>query len=375
MNVCHLASGDLWAGAEVQLATLLAELARDDRLRLSAIFYNSGILADRVREIGIPVWVFDERKHNSLRLLHETRKILRQERIDILHTHRYKENILGGVAAKISGVKHLICTVHGMSEPFSGFRRLKASAYGFLNDLVLRLLMDSVVTVSHDIRRKLSRRLKPAKLVTIHNGIDLDRLCAGRDPRQVRDALGIGADDPVIGSVGRLTPVKGYPALLRACRLLRERRPNLRLVLVGDGPERKPLERVADQLGIREQVVFCGFHPQPAEIVAALDVFVLSSLHEGISMSLLEALALGVSVVVTDVGGNPEVVRHGETGLLVPPQDDQALADACGILLDDPELRRQLADKGKSLVQQRFSKEAMAEKVYRLYEDLFDKKR
>ena len=139
---------------------------------------------------------------------------------------------------------------------------------------------------------------------------------------------------------------------------------------MGDGPERKPLERVADQLGIREQVVFCGFHPQPAEIVAALDVFLLSSLHEGISMSLLEALALGVPVVVTNVGGNPEVVRHGETGLLVPPQDDQALADACGILLDDPELRRQLADRGKSLVQQRFSKEAMAEKVYRVYADM-----
>ena len=87
-------------------------------------------------------------------------------------------------------------------------------------------------------------------------------------------------------------------------------------------------------------------------------------------MSLLEALALGVPVVVTNVGGNPEVVRHGETGLLVPPQDDQALADACGALLDDPELRRQVADKGKSLVQQRFSKEAMAEKVYRVYADM-----
>jgi glycosyltransferase involved in cell wall biosynthesis len=371
VKICHLASGDLWAGAEVQLAALLAGLQRYDRLSLCAILYNSGVLADRLNALGIPVWVLEESKLNPLRLLLKTRQILKREKIEILHTHRYKENFLGALAGKMSRVKHLVRTVHGMSEPFTGYRNLKTSFHHFLDFYVSRFWMEKVITVSRDIEYSLATKLRRDKLITIHNGIDLERLRGEKNPAELRKSMGIAADDFVIGSVGRLTPIKGYQFLLRAGKIISRNKPNFKLVLVGDGPERRALTQLARELELEQTVIFTGFTPDVAEVISIFDIFVLSSLHEGISISLLEALGLGVPAVVTDVGGNPEVVRDGETGLLVPPRDENELARVCLMLLEDKTKREKMGDRGRVLIKQEFSNKQMAERVYRLYRDLY----
>ena len=372
INVCHLASGDLWAGAEVQLATLIAGLKNFPDVRLTAILLNSGILADRLRACGIPVRIFEERSHNAVQLLFQIRRILAEERFDIFHTHRYKENILGGLAGAMVGVPHQIRTVHGMGEPFVGFRSVKSKVYRMLDMLVARSLVKMSIAVSCDIERQLSARYGADRVVMIHNGIDCDRLQLTTSPAAVRQRLGVDVTHRLIGSVGRLTPVKGYQYLLGAYRRIAERDSLVRLVLVGDGPERLRLESLAREYGIDGKVIFYGFTSDVGEILAALDVFVLSSLHEGISISLLESMALGIPSVVTAVGGNPEIVRHNETGLLVPPLDEPALADAIVSLLNNPGRAATMREAGKKLVESEFSKDAMATRVHALYRRLVD---
>lgn len=372
INVCHLASGDLWAGAEVQLATLIAGLTKFQDVRLTVILLNSGILADRLGECGIPVRILEERSHNAVQLLFQIRRILSEERFDILHTHRYKENILGGLAGAMVGVPHQIRTVHGMREPFVGFKSVKSRVYRMLDMLVARSRIKMSIAVSCDIERQLSARYGADRVVMIHNGIDCERLRLTTSPAVVRQRLGVDVTHKLIGSVGRLTPVKGYQYLLGAFRRIAERDSNARLVLVGDGPERLRLESLAWEYGIDKKVIFYGFTSDVGEILAALDVFVLSSLHEGISISLLESLALGIPSVVTAVGGNPEVVRHNETGLLVPPLDEPALADAIVSLLDNPGRTAAMREAGRKLVETEFSKDAMATHVHTLYRRLVD---
>jgi glycosyltransferase involved in cell wall biosynthesis len=370
INVCHLASGDLWAGAEVMLTALVSGLKQYDDLNLRVILYNTGVTADRIAEAGVEAVVLDESHLSSVRLLSKTKHLLHQEKIDILHTHRYKENILGGVAARMAGVKQIVRTVHGMPEPYYGLRQLKARLYSSVDLAVCRYWVDLLVTVSDDIRRSLGSRINPGKIVTVHNGVDLNRLNVTTSSRDIKHRLGVGENEILIGSAGRLMPVKGYEYLLEAVRIMSEKRRDVRLLLIGDGPERDTLKQAVVNLGLEDHVLFHGFTPNTAELIKAMDIFVLSSLHEGISIALLEAMALGVPVVVTAVGGNREVITEGKTGLLVPSQDAGALASACLRLTDDVQLRETLSERERSLIKREYTCEVMAGKMHTLYREL-----
>lgn len=370
IKICHLASGDLWAGAEVMLASLVKALKQYDFLEVSAILCNRGILEENLKAMDVPIRVISEAENNPLQLLIKIRNQLAAEKPTILHTHRYKENFLGALAARMSGVRHIVCTVHGMAEPFRGLKNVKSSIYNFLNLQVQRFLLEKVITVSNDIRRTLTKKIKPSKLATVHNGIDLDRLKNIRPRNEIRRELSLPDDALVLGSVGRMMPVKGYEYLLRACKLIFEKDSHARLIMVGEGPLRGRLESYAADLGIAGKVIFPGFLPETADIINAMDIFVLSSLHEGISISLLESLALGIPAVVTDVGGNPEVLEDGRHGRLVPPRDSNALVEACLGLANDSEKRLMMGNMGRDYIKANFSKEAMAEKMQRIYLDL-----
>lgn len=372
INVCHLASGDLWAGAEVMLTALVSGLKQYDDLNLSVILYNAGITADRIGEAGVEAVVLDESHLSSVRLLSRTKDLLRQKQIDILHTHRYKENILGGVAARMAGVKRVVRTVHGMPEPYYGLQQLKARLYSSVDLAVCRYRVDLLVTVSDDIRRSLGSKINPGKIVTVHNGVDLNQLTVTTSSRDIRRRLGVDENETLIGSAGRLMPVKGYEYLLKAVQIMGEKQRDVRLLLIGDGPERKSLEQAVANLGLDDRVIFHGFTPDTAELIKAMDIFVLSSLHEGISIALLEAMALGVPVVATAVGGNREVITDGETGLLVPSRDAESLATACLRLMDDAQLRKMLTERGRSLIKQEYTRDVMAGRMHTLYRELVE---
>ena len=376
INICHLVSGDLWAGAEVQLATLVSGLLEYKALNITAILYNSGILEERLRQLGVPVWVIDEENYNSLNLIRETNKILKEMECHILHSHRYKENVLGALARINTGVKCHVCTVHGLSEPFKGFKLYKAKIYEFCNYLAGRFSADRIIAVSDDTRKHLAKKYGSSKLITIHNGIDIDSLLDPQFRTMVsKKELGLGEDSFILGTIGRLMPVKGYEYLLKAFKLLQDKHDNLVLLIIGDGPERDALESLAQDLKISAKVVFYGFTENVSAMMGLFGIFILSSLSEGISLSLLEAMAAGIPAVVTSVGGNPEVISHNKTGLLVPPRNEYALAEACSILLTDQKFRSQLSLNGQHNVAQRFTKKAMAGMVSNLYRELIDSTR
>jgi len=367
----HLISGDLWAGAEAQTASLLFHLKNDDRYQLSAIIYNYGRLAEDLANCGIPTFILDEQTNGLPKLFLKTCKLLQHNKVDLLHTHRYKENILGAFAAKLNKIPFLVRTVHGLPEPFTGYKRFKANFHIIIDSLVAKSLFDKTIAVSEEMRTELCKKLPPEQIVTIHNAVDIEKCKTQFDKLSMKRNLGIDDHSPVIGSVGRLVPIKGYKYFLKAAKLILKERSEVRFLLVGDGILKKELQKMANDLQVLQNFSFLGIRNDVLDIMNTMDIFLLPSLHEGISTALLEALALGLPVVATKVGGTPEVLEHGVSGFLVKPKDEKALAEHCLELLRNPSLMEKMSLEARKIVSLKFSAEKQAESVSQLYQNLF----
>src|SRR5262245_55447743 len=325
MRVCHFVSGDVWAGAEVQVATLLAALKRFPELELSALLLNAGKLHDELGRLGIPVALCDESRLGLARLLMEVTRCLRKGRPQILHTHGYKEQVLAAAAGRMSNRPRLVQTYHGLQENLPGWAGLKMRIYDRINGAASA---DALIGVSSEITRILQERHPSTEVRCIRNGIDTARAAPTRDRLTMRAQLGIAPDCFVVGSVGRLMPIKGLDRLIEAFAQLRQRQPGLKahLVIVGDGPLRNELEQCARRLGVAAEVRFLGARNDVYDLMACFDVFALSSLHEGVPMVILEAMAVGIPIVASRVGGIAEILEDGKDALLVPAGDPGALA-------------------------------------------------
>jgi glycosyltransferase involved in cell wall biosynthesis len=216
-------------------------------------------------------------------------------------------------------------------------------------------------------------RIRPDRLLVIPNGISLEDVPPA-DPAEARAILGLSADTLVMGTVGRLQPVKGTRYLLEAFTQLAAVHEDVVLLLVGDGPERASLQVLAQQLGIAKSVRFLGDRQDVSRCLHTMDVFVLPSIWEGMPNAALEAMAVGLPVVATAAGGTPEVVVDGVTGLLVPPRDPDALARAVARLLRDSDLRRTMGQAGRVRAKQRFSIEETVRRTEELYTTLLKEK-
>jgi glycosyltransferase involved in cell wall biosynthesis len=367
IKVCHIAHGDLWAGAEVQLVTLLEGLVHDSRLELSAILLNDGRLACEIKKLGVPVTVLSEEQYNSCRLFMNLVAMLRRRRPDLVHTHKYKDNILGTAAAAAVGIRNVVRVVHGMTEPFSGMAYVKMMGYESVDRLITRLKVKRLIAVSEDIESDLRRCYGAHKVVQIHNGINLSRVKVTQHREHMRRSLGFQYGDRVIGTVGRLTPVKGHNILLQAAGSLIRKRGNVKVLIVGDGPLKATLTQLIHDLRIEKEVVLAGQRDDVYDLVNCMDVFVLSSFHEGIPMVLLEALALKCPVVASRVGGIPEVATHGVGGLLVSPGNAAELEQGIDRILEDELYAKKLAEAGRLRVEEEFSASVMAERTADLY--------
>lgn len=372
LRICHIASGDLWAGAEVQVVSLLGALRRFTDLEISAVVLNNGRLIDELRMLKIPVTLFDESGLGSFELFTALRAHLWQLRPDIIHSHRYKEHILGVLAAKFSHNPAVIQTYHGLEENLSGFAAVKMTGYSWLNIMSANLFVQGVIGVSEDIAARLKWYMPLANVCCIRNGIDFERISSTLDTAQVRKSLGIPPDAFVVGSVGRLTSIKGINHLIKGFALLvgNGDAQCSRLIIVGDGPCRISLERLAQEQGVASQTMFLGERRDVYDMMKACNVFALPSLHEGVPMVLLEAMAVGVPIVASRVGGIPEVVTDGREARLVPSQDPVAIMEALGTLRDSMDLSRRLVAAARSRVEQKFSIHHTAGQVRDMYRKL-----
>lgn len=374
IRVCHIASGDRWAGAEAQIAALLPALSKRGDVRVSAIFLNEGRLADETRRCGVEVCVLREREYGFLRILDGAARFLRGKDVRILHSHRYKENMLATMLACRCNVPALVRTQHGAPEPFGGWRRVRRSVLGFVDRLTARHFTDCVVSVSEELCAGISRYVRPGRLAVIHNAIDLEAVISPLSVGEAKVRAGIPASCPVVGAVGRLEPIKRLDLFLRAAREIADRVPNTRFLVAGEGSEEDRLRRLAENLGLSRTVAFLGQRNNVYDVLRAMDVLVLCSDHEGLPTSLLEALYLHVPVVARPVGGIPEVIEQEVGGVLVNSSEPSALADASIALLADGRRREQLAAAGSGLVARRFSVERAASEMVRLYRKLGERR-
>lgn len=319
--------GEHWAGAEVQCAHLADGLVRCHDLELSAILFSEGRLADEFRRLGVAAAVVDAGRRGG-RLVSGVAAALRDRPVDILHTHGYKANIVGGLAGRRVGVRWFVRTEHGYTEPFTGVDRLKMGAYKGVDFLFGRFATHWIIAVSHEMYANLIRSYPGDRVAFIQNGIVLDRVRPTADPGEVRARFGLTDRTPVFGTAGRLVAVKGIEYFLDAAQAIREVLPDARFFVVGDGPLREPLMARARERRVESAVEFTGFRADVVDLVNMMDVFVLPSLSEGLPMVILEAIAVGTPIVASAVGGIPEIVRP-PTGWVVPPRDASALTTAC----------------------------------------------
>ncbi len=295
-------------------------------------------------------------------------KIFRREQPDVIHTHTSKAGALGRIAAQLAGVRTVVHTPHG--HVFYGhFGRLASWAFLQVERLLARRTTWLIALTEAERDEHLDRRVGVAERFAVApSGIDLDRYRAlvgvtGRRP----SGLDIPPDAVVVGSVGWLTTVKGPRYLIEAVAKLKPTHPRLHLVLVGSGDLRDELGALAKTLGIGRSVTFAGQRQDVPDCLAAMDVFVLPSLNEGMGRALVEAMAAGRPVVATRVGGIPAIIEDRATGLLVPPQDSDALAGALAELLRDPARAKEIGTAGSAAIGKRFGATDMVRAIEAVY--------
>lgn len=344
LRVLHIASGDLWAGAEVQAFTLMSHLARMPETRIAAVLMNDETLADRLRSIGISPYVLDERRIHPLGIFLKLRTVLRSWQPDVLHTHRQKENILGSLANRSSGNVPSVRTVHGASElaGVKGWRGVRNCVLTNLDRMCGRALQQRVIAVTNELGVRMRGEFPVGKIAVIENGVDFEQV---RKEKGIAEYRAAEPDAKHIGIAGRLVEVKRVDLFIEtAALLLREHSElNWKFHIFGDGPMRRSLEELSNRLEMGDKVVFHGHKQDMATCVGGLDVLLICSDHEGMPMISLEAAALGVPAVAHAVGGLVEVVpeeflvsRHEASGykdgiLRVLRADGRAIAASRGV--------------------------------------------
>ena len=297
-------------------------------------------------------------------------RFVRHERIDVIHCHGYKANILMGLVPKaVRGVPYLV-TMHGWTSTrmWSKLRLYEMA------DVVMARRAGCAVVVCDAMRNDPRIRAARLKVRVVHNGIS-DLKCQSNAGNGL-GSIGVkhDSDKLIIGTVGRLSPEKGFDVLVSAVARVVHGGQAVRLVMIGDGPERDRLEALARERGVAECVHFTGYIPEASRFMRGFDIFVMSSLREGLPLTLLEAMQAGVPVVATRVGGIPEVLGDGRCGILVNPGNEDELARAIIQLYDSWEMRRQLAVAGKDRVRGEFSSENMEQKYRAIYEQVLSTK-
>ncbi|MBI5598229.1 MAG: glycosyltransferase [Deltaproteobacteria bacterium] len=291
-------------------------------------------------------------------------RLLKKERPRILHCHRHGPTVYGVVAGAIAGVGHVISHVHGLGRTRNFKRRLA-------NFFILKRV-DRILTVSNTVREdvlKTNWGLPPSKVITVLNGIDAEGIAFGPAARErARLKMGVGSKEFVLGTVGRMTETKGQRHLLSAFAEVAGKIPGLRLVVAGEGPDAGSLKELAEGLGISGKVAFLGFRSDVRELLSGLDVFVFPSLAEGLPLALLEAMAAGLPVVASSVGGIPEVFGGCDMGRLVPAKDPQALAVAIMEIYSlGEEGRNRMGQAAKGRVFEAFTHKTMCRSLTDVY--------
>jgi glycosyltransferase involved in cell wall biosynthesis len=361
----HINEQLTWRGGERQTLYLLESL--NERGHLAELLCQPGsVIAERARSAGIIVHPTRMRGEADLMAAYRIARLIARGRYNVVHMHTSHAHMLGCLACAFNR-KPLCIVSRRVDFP------INRKPFG-LPALKYRWRVDHYIAISEAVKRVLvSGGVAPDRISIVHSGVR-----PKPDPEtrgEIRGSLGIPDNAPLVGNVGALVDHKGQRYLIEAAPLVLRENPRVRFVIIGDGELRQPLESLASRLGVKDAIIFTGFQPDVARYVCGFDLFVAPSHMEGLNTSIIDAMMLQRPVVGTTAGGIPELICHGETGLLVPARDPRALAAAILELLKDPERARRLARGGYERVTREFTADRMCEGTIAVYEKLLSTSR
>lgn len=362
--VTHIISGDIWAGAEVQVYQLCRALLISGKVGVTAVIFNKGMLHDKLMDLGISITLADETRMGPVAIARAIASHCIAYDTTIVHTHGFKENVLGIAGKEIARVRYSVRTVHGNPEiPFKIIRPHKWLIQK-LDIFLGRWRQQSVIAVSSQLETSL-QRLFPGKVQKIFNFVDVDELRKEWSPNsRMNNPI------PRIGIVGRLVPVKRVDLFLEALSMLRSQGIAFEGLVIGSGPLEPDLRRLTEQLNLIDQVRFTGFVSPAVSEIRNLDILVMSSDHEGLPMTLLEALALEIPIIAHNVGGIREILNEDRCGWLVNNHTAKGYADTVRAALESPHARVRRAQFGLKQTEEMFNATRNREQYEAVYENM-----
>lgn len=358
------------AGAEVLVAEIICRLR--DQIEPTIFCLDAvGPLGEQLQQEGVEVICLNRKPGRDWGVAKRLAAAANEKQIRVMHAHQYTPFFYAALAKAWHGARYqLILTEHGRHYPdVVSFKRKQ------VNRWLLSRYLDAINACCQFSADALARNdgFSRQQIEVIENGIQWERYQTHYDKLALREKLGLNAQRKYIACVARFHPIKDHTSLLHGFAELAAQRADVDLLLIGDGPRRNELEQLVQQLGMKDRVKFLGVRSDVADLLQAVDIFTLTSLCEAASLTLLEAMASGLPVVVTDVGGNPEMVRNEREGLLVPRQDTKAIASALTRILEDSSLAHSMGQAGKHRVKETYSLARTIDRYHQLYRKLATK--
>jgi len=368
VNVLRIIPSLEMGGVERTLTSILPRLDKKKYKVYLCCLFKRDKLADTMESLNIPIIKFKMRARldfdgkyiiGILRLAY----LMKKMQIDIVHTHLYRANIAGRIAAKLAGVPVIIANEHNIDS----WKKFPQK----LNDRVLVEITNKIIAVSNAVKDFYINKIgiPEDKITTIYNGVDIPKFQTHVDINKKKKEFGIKSSEKVITIIGRLHQQKGHCYFLKAAQIIVKKKPNVKFLIVGDGPLGSQLRDMSNDLKISKNVIFTGLRNDIPQILAMSDISVLTSLREGFSITVLESMAAGKPVIATNVGGNSEIIEHGKTGFIIQPKSPEDMALYSLNLINNQELAKRMGQEAEKRVLT-FSIDRMVRKTEDLYKDL-----
>ena len=368
INILQLISSSGFFGAEnvvLELSTELKKMGHSVTIGIFNNHHNSNLdLLEQAMKHNLETHVFDCRQRIDLKTIRLISSYVRNNDVDIVHTHEYKSNIYAKLSALVTK-KPLVSTCHNWINS-----NLKMHFYNSLDKRVLKHV-DAVISVSQPVQKQLfTAGISRKKITLIENGINIEKFNTSVDELKLKRELCIDPDQTVVGTVGRLSNEKGHRFLIEAAKQIHAVNKNCVFLLIGDGVSKSQLEESARKLNLGDKVIFAGTRTDIPQLLSIMDIFVLPSLLEGQPMALFEAMAAKKPIVATKVGDVPIILREGMCGMLVPPSDADAIAEAILTLIENTDKAGLMASLAYAEVSEKYSSKQMAIKYLDVYKSL-----
>lgn len=371
INVLHIIQNSKTGGVQKQLLNLLKTYDLSIINPIVCSFRPKEEIGIEIEKLGLDFISFDSKRHYrfSPQIIMKLIKLMKQKKIHVVRAHKYRASLYGRIAARFAGIPVVITSVHG------NYRKDLRLERRIANKILLRGT-DRIVAVSESIKKDIVKydKVDPSKVVVVYNGTDLARFSPDIKAENMRKSLSIKEDDIVVCCVGRIVPAKGLEYLIEAVSLLKKEIKNIKLLLVGGGWLLEKMKKKASECGVDDLTIFTGKRDDVPEILSCIDVFVMPSIAEGFGNAIVEAMSMEKPVVGTRIGGIPEIIKDGVNGIIVPPEDPQALAKAIkDVIVNKPSTLKMLK-QAKEDALSKFTIQGTARKWESLYRSLLEEK-